>query len=121
MPYNGVRLATRWNIASRYALAVAAAFLAIVLRVWLTPFFGDRNRFHTAWAAVAFAAWYCGLGPSILTAFISAIGIWMWFDASERSQTVVHRMELWGTVGFLLFSTLIIAFGEITRRSGRAR
>ena len=27
---------------------------------------GTENPFHTAWAAVVFSAWYCGVGPSIL-------------------------------------------------------
>jgi len=105
---------------SRYALAVLAAFSGLVLRVWLNPFFGDRNRFHTAWAAVAFCAWYCGLGPSILAVLISAFGIWFWFDAADRAQESLYRVEMWGTLGFLFFAAVIIAFGEAARRS-RAR
>jgi len=117
MPDNGLKSLTRLNTASRYALAVAASLSGVVLRVWLTPFFGDRNRFHAAWAAVAFCAWYCGLGPSVLAAIVSALGIWFWFDAPDRSQLGLYRIEMWGTIGFLLFSALIIAFGEATRRS----
>jgi len=120
MPDNGVRRPLHLNTATRYVLAVAAAFLAIVLRVWLTPFLGDRNRFHTAWAAVAFCAWYCGLGPSILAALISAFGVWFWFQTPDHSQVALYRMDLWGTLVFLLFSAAIIAFGEATRRA-RAR
>jgi len=117
MPDSNAGKSTRLNAVWRYGLGVCAALSGIVLRVWLTPFFGDRNRFHTAWAAVAFCAWYCGLGPSIVAALISAFGVWFWFDAADRAQTVLYRMEMWGTVGFLLFSAVIIAFGEAARRS----
>ena len=62
------------SVLSRYALGVGIGFLAIVLRIWLTPFLGKENLYHTAWAAVALSAWYCGLGPSILTALTAVIG-----------------------------------------------
>lgn len=101
----------------RYAVAFAAALFAIELRVWLTPFLGDRNLYHTAWAAVAFSAWYCGLGPSILNALTSVVGIWAWVLTSERPVFVLDRVEVSGMLGFLLFSAVIIAFGESTRRS----
>ncbi|MGB9236195.1 MAG: ATP-binding protein [Terriglobales bacterium] len=117
MPDKDKNRSTRLDTASRYALATAAAIFGLVLRLWLTPFFGDRNRFHTAWAAVAFCAWYCGLGPSIVAAIVSALGIWFWFDAPDRSQIGLYRVEMWGTFGFLLFSALIISFGEAARRS----
>jgi PAS domain S-box-containing protein len=103
------------NTVLRYALGVAVALFAIGLRVWLTPVLGDRNPYHTVWAAVAFAAWYCGVGPSILTALTSVFGVW-WF-LSDRAGIVLDRMEVSGMVGFLLFSGVIIAFGEATRRS----
>ncbi len=117
MPDKGWKSPIRINTALRYGMAVAAALFGIVLRVWLNPFFGDRNRFHTAWAAVAFCAWYCGLGPSIVAALISAFGIWLWFDVPDRSQFGLYRVEMWGTIGFLFFSAVIIAFGEAARRS----
>ena len=42
--------------------------------------FSERiNPYHTVWAAVVFSAWYCGLGPSIVTALLSLVGIWYWF------------------------------------------
>lgn len=62
--------------ARRYGLAIFAAVLALLLRQLLTPFLGESNPYHTVWAAVVFSAWYCGLGPSIVTALLSAIGVW---------------------------------------------
>ena len=101
----------------RYALAVSAALLALELRVWLTPFLGDRNLYHAAWAAVAFSAWYCGLGPSILNVLTSVVGIWVWSMASNQPGFVMDQTEIAGTIGFIVFSAVIIAFGESSRRA----
>ena len=58
----------------RYALAVVAAIIALWLRRQLSPLLGENNPYHTAWAAVVFSAWYCGVGPSIVTALLSVLG-----------------------------------------------
>ena len=92
---------------------------SILLRIWLTPFLGHQNLYHTAWAAVAFSAWYCGLGPSILTTLTTVIGLWFWTDSADPAR-ILGRTEIAGIIGFVLFSGIIIAFGESTRRS-RAR
>ena len=47
----------------RYALAVLAAIVALLLRRMLTPLLGESYPYHTLWAATVFCAWYCGLGP----------------------------------------------------------
>jgi PAS domain S-box-containing protein len=117
MPNTDPNRPIRPSTVVRYGLALAAALLAIVLRFWLNPLLGDRNRYHTAWAAVAFCAWYCGVGPAVVAAIISALGVWLEYFAGDRSQLALYRMELWGTIGFLFFSGLIIAFGEAARRS----
>jgi signal transduction histidine kinase len=88
------------------------------LRQLLAPLLGESNPYHTAWAAVVFAAWYCGLWPSILTAVMSVLGIWYWFLAPARSFALRDpRADIFGMVGFLLFSGLIVALGESNRRS----
>jgi K+-sensing histidine kinase KdpD len=67
------------DAARRYALAVLAAILALLLRRLAAPLLGENNPYHTVWAAVVFSAWYCGLGPSVITALFSAVGVWYWF------------------------------------------
>ena len=51
----------------RYSLAILAAIVALWLRQLLSPLFGESNPYHTLWPVVVFSAWYCGLGPSMLT------------------------------------------------------
>jgi signal transduction histidine kinase len=106
------------DVARRYGLAILAAIVALLLRELLTPFLGENNPYHTVWAAVVFSAWYCGLGPSILTALLSVVGIWYWFLPPVRSFALEDpRRDIFGMIGFLFFSGLIIALGESNRRS----
>ena len=104
-------------ITIRYALGALAAVCALLLRDVLNPFFGQHNAYHTAWLAVVFAAWYCGIGPAILSVVISSLGVWYWFVPPFRSFSGKGDVGLSGLLGFLIFSAVIIAFGESTRRN----
>jgi signal transduction histidine kinase len=55
----------------RYGLAILAVIVALLLRRFLAPLLGENNPYHTLWPAVVFSAWYCGLGPSLVTTFWS--------------------------------------------------
>ena len=102
----------------RYGLAVLAAIIALLLRRMLTPLLGESYPYHTLWAATVFCAWYCGLGPSVLTALAGIVGIWYWFLPPVHSFELQDpKAEISGMLGFLLFSGLIIALGEANRRS----
>ena len=102
----------------RYGLAVAAAIFALWFRRQLSPFLGADNPYHTAWAAVVFSAWYCGLGPSIVTTLLSGLGVWYWFVPPFSSFRVEDpKTAISGMVGFLAFSGVIIALGEANRRT----
>jgi signal transduction histidine kinase len=104
----------------QYALGVLAAIAALLLRRLLAPLLGEENPYHTAWAAVVFSAWYCGLGPSILTTLISLIGVWYWFLPPGGSFALDDpKNAISGIAGFLIFSGLIVALGETNRRSLR--
>jgi two-component system NarL family sensor kinase len=106
------------GVVYRYILAILAAMAALWLRGLLTPLLGESNPYHTIWAAVVFSAWYCGLGPSIVTTLVGAAGIWYWFMPRIHLlelQDLKH--EISGMLGFLVFSSLIIALGEANRRS----
>lgn len=106
------------NPLRRYGLAILAAIAALLLRRLLAPLLGQNNPYHTVWAAVVFSAWYCGLGPSIVTTLIGVAGVWYWFLPPIHSLHLQDSGQaLSGVVGFLFFSGLIIALGETNRRS----
>jgi signal transduction histidine kinase len=67
---------------------------------------------------VVFSAWYCGIGPSVLTILLDLIGIWFWFLPPNGSFALANpRSDIAGMLGFVLLSSVIVAFGESTRRS----
>ena len=102
----------------RYGAATLAAIAALLLRSLLAPVLGYQNPYHTAWAAVVFSAWYCGVGPSVLTILVDLIGIWYWFLPPSRSFALADpRADIAGMLGFVIFSGFIAAFGESARRS----
>jgi len=106
------------SISASYALAVGAAIAALMFRRILEPWLGLNNPYHTVWLAVVFSAWYCGLGPSILATLISGLGVWYWFLPPVGSFAVENApTTISGMVGFLFFSSFIIALGEANRRS----
>lgn len=106
----------------RYGLAIFASIVALLLRGLLAPLLGTQNPYHTVWAAVFFSAWYCGLGPSIVTTLLSAVGVWYWFLPHFHSFTLQNpKAEISGLFGFLVFSGFIIALGEANRRSLASR
>jgi signal transduction histidine kinase len=106
------------EILIRYGLALLAAIAALLLRALLSPLFGSQYPYLTLWTAIVFAARYCGLGPSILATLFGGVGVWYWFLPPSHSFAVHDpKTGISGTIGFFLFSGLIIAFGEDNRRS----
>jgi len=108
------------NIA-RYSVALLATAVALILRSLLTPLLGDTNPYHTVWAAVVFSAWYCGLGPSIVTAISGALGVSFFFLAPYHSFAIHNAAEGFGFMGFLILSGFIVALGEVNRRAQLAQ
>ena len=101
----------------RYILGTSAGVGALWLRIYLHPFLGERNPYHTVWLAVVISAWYCGVGPAILTTVIGAAGVWYLFLPPANSFFGKDSTEISGIIGFIVFSAIVIVFGESTRRS----
>ncbi|MGA8154020.1 MAG: ATP-binding protein [Terriglobales bacterium] len=115
-----------WSVATksaagRYALAILVTLLALYLRALATPFLRTSNPYHTLWAAVVFSAWYCGVGPAILSTLVGLVGVWYWLLPPFHSLAVTPAFDLYGMIGFALFSGLIIVMGESTRRASSKR
>lgn len=102
--------------AVRYLFGVLAAGAALFFRELLNPLLGSQNPYHTLWLAVVFSAWYCGLGPSIVTVILGSTGVWYWFCPPYHSFVGKTHSEIYGLLGFLAFSAVIVIWGETTRR-----
>jgi signal transduction histidine kinase len=102
----------------RYGPAILGGILALLLRSLLAPLLGNSNPYHTMWLAVVFSAWYCGVGPSVVTTVVGVVGVWYWFLPPTHSFGLLHpKAQISAMIGFLVFAGFIIALGEANRRS----
>lgn len=103
------------NALLRYVLAIAATLTFLLACRELNPFVGDNVTYIILFPVVAFVAWYCGLGPSILTIALVLGGAMYWL-IPEQSVHVPNPARSIGALAFLFASTVIIALAEARRR-----
>ncbi len=99
-----------------YAVALAATAVALLVRLALNPFLSDHVPYITLFPAVAFCAWYCGLGPSILSVVLALIGARYWFMPPVHSFRILGTAQVVSILAFLLVSSALVAMGEVRRR-----
>jgi PAS domain-containing protein len=99
---------------ARYVIAIFAVIVAVYLRVLMAPLFHGNVPYHMIWAAIAFTAWRCGLGPSILATFLSLIAVSFHMPFLPNSN--VAQTGAVGMASFVIFSGIIVAVGESSRR-----
>ena len=100
----------------RYALALLATVVALLARMGLNPFLGDYVPYITLFPAVAFCAWYCGVGPSILSVVVAVMGAKYWLIPPTHSLRIVGMPQVIGILIFLSVSSVLLAMGEVRRR-----
>jgi signal transduction histidine kinase len=105
------------NTPARHAAALAAILVALLVRAALSPLLGDYVPFITLFPAVIFAAWFCGIGPSILSVVVALLGARFLLVRPVHSFSVPDTPQSVGILAFLLVSALIVAMGEMHRRN----
>src|SRR5258708_13529989 len=100
----------------RYAVALLATLVALLVCLALNPLLGDYVPYVTLFPAVAFCAWYCGIGPSILSVVLALIGAKYWFIPPAHSLRIIGTAQVVGILAFLLVSSALVAMGEARRR-----
>jgi signal transduction histidine kinase len=108
------------NVAARYVVALCAALLAIIGRWALNPALGDYLPYATLYPAVAFAAWFCGVGPSALLTVLGVLGVRYFFIFPQHSLTMPDIPQFVGMLAFASGAAAIIAVGEFVRRDSAA-
>ena len=104
------------KIVVRYMVALLVTAAALLVRLVLNRFLGDYVPYFTLFPAVAFCAWYCGVGPSILSGILGLVGLRYWFMPPAHSLRVHGMQQAAGVVAFLFVSGILIAMGEARRR-----
>ena len=90
-----------------YGAAVALVLVAAVVRLALTPLFGEQLPFLAFYPAVAIASWYGGFAPGMLaTAVAAAIAS---FAVPGDDPTAISGARYWVALGFFVAMNLIVA------------
>jgi signal transduction histidine kinase len=100
----------------RYILAIASVAVAFLLSSALHPLVGDGLGYVLIFPAVAFSAWYCGIGPSIVATILAVIGATYGFVPPIQPFRILSLAELVRAVVFLASSVLVVLMGESRRR-----
>ena len=109
---------TRGSRLSRYGFAFVAVALATVLRLLLDPLLREQAPYTACFLAVAFAAWYGGLGPS-LVALAAGAGVSTYLFTPPRGSFLVHGVEAQSALVLFLFTGAVMAL--LTNRQGAGR
>jgi signal transduction histidine kinase len=104
------------NSVVRYAVAFLAVAIALLLRGALSPWLGDSVPYVILFPAVAFSAWYCGVGPSAISFILALAGARYWFIPPVHSFNRPAAVHSIGMLAFLLTSAFVVAIGETRRR-----
>jgi K+-sensing histidine kinase KdpD len=103
------------NILAPYVIACLATVAALFIRSALNPLLGDYVPYVTFFPALAFCAWYCGVGPSILSVILSLFGVHYWVIPSVAPPNPNMAQSI-GMLAFLLASGIVVYVGEARRR-----
>ena len=103
------------SILAPYVMAFLATVAALFIRRALNPFLGNYVPYVTLFPALAFCAWYCGVGPSILSVTLSLFGVRYWVIPSVEPSNS-NMVQSIGMLVFLLASGVVVYMGEARRR-----
>jgi PAS domain S-box-containing protein len=105
--------------AGRYGFAVAAAALAVLVRLALDPVWGTKLPFITSYPAVIMTAWFGGFGPGMVTTVLGvAAAAYFWMPGPEWA--VSDTGDALALASFVAIGAAI-ALGSEARRRARAR
>jgi len=107
------------SILAPYVMAFLATVAALFIRRALNPFLGDYLPYVTLFPALAFCAWYCGVGPSILSVTLSLFGVKYWIIPSVEPPNS-NMVQSIGMLVFLLASGVVVYMGEARRRENES-
>jgi len=103
------------SILAPYVMAFLATVAGLFIRAALNPFLGEYLPYVTLFPALAFCAWYCGVGPSILSVTLSLFGVRYWVIPSVEPPSA-NMVRSIGMLVFLLASGVVVYMGEARRR-----
>jgi PAS domain S-box-containing protein len=113
--YRGYQSPTR-----RYALAIILPLVFALLRFLMQPLFGSEAPLLIFTLPVVLSAWFGGLGPGLVTTFLSTI-FGTWFFVSAFGLSPMNSPAELARIGFFLIEGLMISLlsSRLQRTEGR--
>jgi signal transduction histidine kinase len=99
-----------------YAIALSAVVFSLLICGALNPLIGNSAPYVIFFPAVAFCAWYCGVGQSVLVVVLSLGAVEYRFIPPVHSFKSPSTQHLIDSLAFLLASGLVVAMGAARRR-----
>lgn len=113
---------TRYRIRTivySYLVAVLAIVFATLVRLLLDPVVGEMHPFITYIYAIIFSAWYCGLGPALVSLVLGFLCA-AYFFAYPRGSIAVYGIDLQvGMTLYIFVGISSILFNESLRFAKR--
>src|SRR5580692_4354946 len=100
------------NTFARYGAALVVTAVALAVRRALHPFLGDSLPYVTLFPAVAFAAWFCGLGPALFAILAGLAAVRFWFLEPAHSLSDWSVPQAIGAAMFVAACAVMVAIGE---------
>ena len=100
-----------------YVLAFLLTAVFLFLRGALDPMIGTYIPYLAVLPAVVLAAWFCGLGPSLLAMIIAFLGEQYWFIPPTHTLRIVGKADFVGAIVYFFVSLTIIIFADTIRRT----
>jgi signal transduction histidine kinase len=103
----------------RYVASLCAVLAALFAYRAVNPIIADAVPYIMLFPVVAFAAWYCGIGPSVLTVALGLTGMKYWFIPPTHSLRVHSTTQMIDIFAFLFACAVVVAMGEARRRENQ--
>ena len=99
--------------AQRYIAALVAVIAATLARMWIDRILHGDLPFATYFAALAFAAWFGGVGPAVAALGLGGVSAYLFVPAFSTSLGA----SVYGVAVYVMVGAAIIAFSETLRRA----
>ena len=117
---DSVSVLTRGTALVRYAMALLALLIALALGRILGPLLGDFVAYGLGFLALAFTAWYCGVGPSVVVSVLLLTAFKLWLSAPAHSFRMTAPSSFLSVLALVVVAAAVVVMGETRRRENEA-
>jgi len=110
----------RGNPILRYVTALLGLAIALALSSMMVRLVGGLVPGVLCLLAVAFSAWYCGIGPSVAVTLVALAALKFWFLPPLHTLRITDPSSILGMFVLLAVSAVLVVMGEGRRRENDA-